>query len=239
QVDLPWRYTPAQANADRLRPWLCLIALKDTEITRYDAASRSRQLAAVTTSVLPNLEQSWAWAHVQVSGVQSLDVAAGADLLATKPERLVARLLCPRRLDPRTTYTVFLVPTFERGRLGALGLDPGDVDGLAPAWSQSADEVQLPIFFQWRFQTGEGGDFESLARQIQARRLSSTTGIRPMDVSTPGMGLPSASAAPLGLEGALEAPTTRSTDWDPTDRTRWVDALKALLNRPSELMAQP
>src|SRR2546421_10746465 len=31
--DLPWRYTPAQANSEngRLRPWLCLIVLKDDD----------------------------------------------------------------------------------------------------------------------------------------------------------------------------------------------------------------
>src|SRR5689334_10056398 len=39
-ADLPWRYTPAAANAqDRLRPWLALIVLRDDEIAGIDAPS--------------------------------------------------------------------------------------------------------------------------------------------------------------------------------------------------------
>ena len=40
---------------------------------------------------------------------------------AAEPAGVISRLLCPRRLDPETTYTAFVVPTFEIGRQAGLG----------------------------------------------------------------------------------------------------------------------
>ena len=255
QADLPWRYTPARAtDRDRLRPWLCLIALKETEIESYEPAGPDRPLSVVnvkSAEALPRLDQSWAWAHVQVSGVQTIDASAMADILANEPERVLARLLCPRRLESRTAYRAFLVPTFEIGRLAGLGQPIAEgLDGLTPAWSDQAAMIDLPVYYEWRFRTGVAGDFESLVRQLKARTLPPTVGIRAMDVSHPDdVGLPGLSAAsePLGLEGALKTKATRSTPWDRDERRRWLDGFideqgqsiggfKQLLNRPAELL---
>src|SRR5262245_7783127 len=43
QADLPWLYTPAKATAqDRLRPWLCLLVLRDDEVASFEPATTSR-----------------------------------------------------------------------------------------------------------------------------------------------------------------------------------------------------
>ena len=55
-------------------------------------------------------------------GQDTIDVRALRGLLDNASHRVVARLLCPRRLEPRTAYTAFLVPTLEAARLSALGL---------------------------------------------------------------------------------------------------------------------
>jgi hypothetical protein len=243
-ADLPWRYTPAKATGrDRLRPWLCLIVLRDAEISSSSPATTLRVLPSVTVTsaaVLPRLDQSWAWAHTQVSGPQTIAAADVNALLATTPQRVVSRMLAPRRLDPQTPYTALLVPAFERGRLAGIGQDvPDTVDGLAPAWSDGASNIELPIYYQWRFQTGTSGDFEYLVRQLQARVLPPTVGTRDMDVSHPGAGLPAASPQPLALEGALKALTTVSSAWPEPAHGQFVQALGTLLNTPAALLDQP
>lgn len=241
QADLPWRYTPARATAeDRLRPWLGLVVLTDDEIERETPSRTGRPLPSVTVkeaASLPRLDQAWAWAHVQVSGVTAIDPAQAAELLAREPSRVLSRLLCPRRLRDRARYRGLLVPTFERGRLAGLGEAPTDgVDGLAPAWEDGARNVELPVYYAWCFETGPAGDFESLVRLLRPRPLPPTVGIRDMDVTDPGSSLPAAASRPLGLEGALRTPRTESTPWPDAERVGWTASLKALLNRAAELL---
>lgn len=242
QADLPWRYSPAAPPPDdRLQPWLCLLVLTDGEIGEQIPPSATRPLPVVRVddAPLPPLDQAWAWAHAQVTGVDSITPAAAAELLASQPHRLTARLLCPRRLDPQTSYTALLVPTFESGRRTGLGL-PADTeaDPLAAAWAADARAVQLPIYYQWRFTTGVTGDFEELVRRLTPDVLPATVGSRAMDAGDPGAELPTAAEAPLGLEGALRAPTMERTPWPDSERQPFVDALGAFLNRPTELLAE-
>ncbi len=243
-ADLPWRYTPARANpADRLRPWLSLIVLRDDEIADRKAPTVQTPVGIVTVksgASLPILDQSWAWAHVQVSGQINVDPSSVLDLMENEPHRIIARLLCPRRLDQRTAYTGFLVPALERARLASLGTSvPDAVDGLAPAWTPAATNVQLPVYFEWRFQTGFSGDFESLVRRVQPRSMPPDVGSRPMDVSSAGLLLPAAASTSLNIEAALRALDSKSTDWPDSFRGPWTNALQTVLNRPADLLAAP
>jgi hypothetical protein len=259
QPDLPWRYTPASAANRRLRPWLCLIVLADGEFVRPDTPpDPNRPFPWVTVKSqarLPDLSQSWAWAHAQLSGEQSgeqgIDDAALTDVLKNEPRRLISRLLCPRRLSPRTAYTAMLVPAFERGRLRGIGREPDEMrtvplDGLEPAWENDHPDFELPVYYEWRFQTGEQGDFEFLVNLLKANPLPDTVGVRGMDVSEPGIGLPGASTKPLGLEGALTRPPgledasktaqTGTKGWEKGERHAFIQALRAEVNRPSDLI---
>jgi hypothetical protein len=241
QADLPWRYTPARATtADRLRPWLCLVVLRNDEIESLTTGTTGGRLPIVTVksaASLPRLDQAWAWAHAQVSGGKSISPAELAAVIKTAPERVTARLLCPRRLDPRVEYTAFLVPAYERGRLAGVGRDvPDAVDGLTPAWADGAVQVALPVYYQWRFQTGVAGDFEYLVRQLQPRVLPPSVGVRELDASAPGNGLPPASTTPLALHGALKAPDTPPRPWPEPERSAFIAPLQQLLNAPAKML---
>jgi hypothetical protein len=243
-ADLPWRYTPARASAkDRLRPWLILIVLRDDEMSGLTQPTANQPTTVVTVksgASLPPLGQSWAWAHVQITGEDSVDEAAALNLLDHEPHRILARLLCPRRLDPRTAYTGLLVPSVMRAKLAGLHQQvPDAVDGLAPAWQPGDTNIQLPVYYQWRFQTGGEGDFESLVRRVQPRPLPKTVGSRPMDETSPGLQLPPASAQSLNAEAALRALDSTSTDWPAAERSVWDPALQTVLNRPAELLKGP
>ena len=254
QADLPWRYTPARRSGrDRLRPWFCLIALREPgpneagpdkdEIATYEPAGARGPLAVITVAdskVLPDLGQAWAWAHAQVIGAKDTSPKGIADLLRTAPHQFLARILCPRRLEAKTTYRCFLVPTFERGRLAGIGAEvPKDLDGLEPAWKAGQKNVQIPVYHEWRFQTGGEGDFESLVRRLEARTLPKEIGSRPMkvnDVRAAGKNIGPAAKGPLRLEGALSAVDSESTPWSKAEREPWLKALAGLLNLSTDLL---
>ena len=243
QADLPWRYTPRAEDATgRLRPWLCLAAFTEAELGPFEPTTTSRALEAVTVvagppekrTPMPPPDQLWAWAHVQVSGDDDL---ALADVLTRQPSRCLARLLCPRRLAPRTKYHVLLIPTFEVGRRAGLRLALGDAAAsLTTAWTGAAlaADLRVPIYHRWTFSTGLDGDFEALVRRLKPAPLPATTGTRGLDVATPGGGLPAAAPGPLALGGALRAPESPAPA---ALAPAFVDELAKLLNTPARVRA--
>lgn len=241
QPDLPWRYTPAAAAGnDRLRPWLCLVTIADGQFV-LDPPAGGGKLPLLRTDAtnLPPLVDSWAWAHVQAVGLTSADAAAVGELLKTRPHQVISRILCPRRLTPRTSYTCFLVPTFEAGRRAGVGeAFDSTFDGLAPAWNDKSTACILPVYFSWRFATGGQGDFETLVRRLQPRAITGA-GQRDMDVRGPGAALPAAASSPLALPGALMSTNTKPSVWKVEEKEAWVAPLARLLNRASVRLRDP
>jgi hypothetical protein len=242
QPDFPWRYTPARARPnDRLQPWLVLVALKLDEIEAFSdagSAGGAARLKVKSAASLPLLAQAWAWAHVQVSGAEPDE--ALQTIVDEEPRRALSRLICPRRLDPQTRYRVCLVPAFERGRLAGLGREvPESLDALEPAWAPEQNEVELPVYHHWTFETGVDGDFEYLARKLRARAVPPTVGTRPIDVTSAGAPLPPASPTPLSMPGALLSPGTPPDGgavWEEAHRAAFVNALSSVLNHPADLL---
>src|SRR6266851_428932 len=79
---LPWLFTPLSSRGtEQLTPWLCLVVVSEGEGVTYSPTA-GNQIATLTVADpkrhLPDLAESWAWAHTQVIWV------AGAD-----PEQLL------------------------------------------------------------------------------------------------------------------------------------------------------
>jgi len=207
--DFPWLFTPAPSPAgsepEQLKPWICLVVVeKEKTSLRFAPEYPLPVLTIQSASELPDLAQSWAWAHAQVTGATEQDRAT---VLANKPERTLSRLVCPRRLEPNKSYYACVVPTFEAGRRAGLNqsLDRDPPQRLTPAWNveslTASDEVTLPLYYHWEFATGAAGDFESLVWLLEARTDLPNVGVRQMNVDSPGFGLPGIGKLPL--EGAL------------------------------------
>ena len=84
--DFPWLFTPAAAGQKgRLRPWLVLIVVQVSEEVRLESAA-GRLLPSITAPVseLPDLVESWAWAHGQVVQPEPSQPPVG-DILAVSP----------------------------------------------------------------------------------------------------------------------------------------------------------
>lgn len=241
--DLPWMFTPATGDArGRLRPWITLVVVRQQTGVGITVDPRSRRPVlhidppARPVDELPDLDETWAWAHAQVL---SADGAAPlAALLAADSTQNLSRIVCPRRLTPNTSYLACVVPAFEAGRKSGLGLPVTDDDEreLRPAWvrdAAGAPSMALPVYYHWEFSTGEAGDFESLARRLQKRALPEGVGSRSLSIRTPGFGLPDIGERSLG--GALRLPQPPAEAPVPAS---FETALAGLLNLPEQLRAE-
>jgi hypothetical protein len=225
--DLPWLFTPASSSADdRLRPW-CVLVVVDLAVVRPPRPDPGRPLPVLevpgplVATELPDLTESWAWAHTQLLGPEGEDPAAG---LAARPAMTVSRLLAPRHLKPRTRYAACLVPAFDAGVARGLGGEPSGAQ-LRPAWPvPGGGDVTLPVYYSWPFSTGAGEDFETLARRLRPFPVPPTAGGEPIYVGAAGPELParppSDPRASLSMDGALRA---------------WSGASGALTDVPAEV----
>jgi hypothetical protein len=211
--DLPWIFTPSPPVGDRLTPWLCLIVLPAgdgvTLIRQANGMMAVRIDAPLNPAAeLPDLSQIDAWAHAQIAGSDLSTAALEGDTGAS-----LSRLIASRKLEASRSYVACVVPTFRAGANAGLGLPVTDGD-LAPAWDGGITApFTLPVYFQFAFQTGPGGDFASLARKISPPTGPIAAGTRTIDVSAPGFGAAPAPGVTLGLEGALRTFHMPSTDW--------------------------
>jgi len=259
--DFIWRYTPARAADDRLRPWLALLVVKEDdpgrpgEFTRNDRRLPLPSITVTSAAALPSPGQTWAWGHVHVNDGfdQATDFERFLESLHNiddpNADRIICRLASPRHFAPNTPYGAFVVPAFETGRLAGLGQDPSAVDAQQPSWAGVAG-VELPVYYEWRFRTGENEDFEELVKRLEPRPADPRGGGRPMDGEKPGGGptvgtdigqiLPAdEKQTVVGLEGALKAPTTRPRP-EAIDPSRpFFTQLRDALNFPEQMRSNP
>ncbi|RXK48653.1 hypothetical protein [Halorientalis pallida] len=237
RADLPWLFSPERANPDddaKVRPWLALVVVEKTnEAVSVEADGRKPLPAlSVPQNELPPVTEVWAWAHVQVTG--TLTDGELKRVFTGTSDQAVARLLCPRNLDPNTRYVAAVVPTFEPGRRVGLGKQPYESDAeqptVEPAWDASKESTTtLPIYHQWEFATANEGDFESLARKLEPRQLSEAgVGKREVDLSDPGPPQLEDRDSTFEVGGALMSP---GLDQQPLATTK-REAMRRLLNDP-------
>lgn len=245
--DFPWLLTPAKANdANRLRPWLCLVVVKKQEgVTLHSGSNLTLPRLEIKTPAkpddeLPDLVESFAWAHAQVAG-SSPEPNLMQKALAGDPAMTVSRLLCPRRLDPLTHYLACVVPTFELGSKAGLGQpiqrdqQNNEERSLKPAWERGASLVVLPVYYHWEFRTGTTGDFEKLVGLLKPADLREIPGLgkRQVDISRAfGDVAVVPSDATVELEGALRVLDTPTAEWPNTTKTPFQTELKKILDEP-------
>lgn len=264
-ADFLWRFSatraddtlandaPDEQKIGRLMPWLTLVVLvaeplgddvraefeetksTDSNLPPYIKVKLPNAATSTEPFPLPDLDQAWHWAHVQITDEAGLDDNALENILKNQPERAISRLLCPRRLQPKVKYVAFVVPTFRLGVRAGLGLElPFDVGALVPAWKpdgsdrdgdyftteDGADYIRLPYYYRWEFRTGNRGDFEHLVRLLEARKLTGL-GIRDIDCKEPGFNIEAlirdGEEEPenhyLALEGALQSLDIKYSCW--------------------------
>ena len=190
--DLPWAYSPVTLNQPRVFPWIVLVVLEITPDVvlapgeRGQSPSILRLNESTARRELPELIDTWAWAHAQVACDTPGDIAS---TLAQHPDRTLSRLIAARRLLPFRLYRACVVPAFLTGLIAGLGEEAaGDlpvVTGLEPAWTAAHMPTAIPVYYSWTFRTGEAGDFESLAQRLHAAPLDASIPPTPLHLSLP------------------------------------------------------
>ena len=236
-ADFPWRYSPVRGHdpdgGSTRQPWVALVVLRDDEI-EYRPAGPTRRLASikvlsVPASLLPAAELHL-WAHTQVTGAPDGGPAVGQVLRET-PERALSRLVCPRFLGSKQSYRAFLVPTYLAGAQVGLGQTVSNTRDLAWGGTSGGSppaDVELPVYYEWSFVTGDVGSFYDLARRLVPRVLE-TSGTRTMDVSAPGHGQLDNLTATVEVGGALRPFEADPYAWPPEDRAKWHDRIAGIL----------
>ncbi|MCW2848206.1 MAG: hypothetical protein JWR90_2180 [Marmoricola sp.] len=224
QPELPWLFTPSGVPASgHLKPWLVLIVVRDRPGVSVDVRPGTPlpqlTIADHAAAELPDLADSWAWAHVQLLDEDSGPTpTAVGQALVDHPDRNVSRLVCPRRLDRDTRWIACLVPALDAGVVRGFGGTPPAGD-LEPAWTTPGpDSITLPVYYHWQFQTGAQGDFESLARRLKPYEASARIGRVKMHVgdASPFVDLPLDDPGRfLDMDGALQAPAVARTSATP------------------------
>ena len=190
---------------------------------------------------LPNPAAAWLWAHAQVTTFSS-DTDSIPDLIKQQPERALSRVIAPRYLRPSTSYLVCLVPTFDPTP------DPSSAS-LGWAWQHSTPPaaVTLPVYYSWRFTTTNiEADFSTLVQQLKPWEQGGV-GVRPMDISNAGAGMPSPAAGQppwtIGLEGSLRQRRRRGSrsgaGVTPTVETTIEQALAARIDGTAGELSPP
>lgn len=234
--DFPWMFTPASADAQsRLRPWLCLIVVKSGAGVQLRNVPRHQLPVLEIDSPgdeLPDLNESWAWAHGQVSGSLENDQALDR-ILTSSPARTVSRLVCPRRLEPGTSYIACVVPAFDAGRKAGLGLPLTLEDQhLRPAWridDPALTKLTLPVYYSWQFSTGPFGDFQALVELLTPQAAAPGLGVRDLLVGN----------ELLTFEGALKATGTVSRGFNNDAGAAYRAALRKLVDAPAGATSDP
>ncbi|MCA6363480.1 MAG: hypothetical protein IM638_10615 [Bacteroidetes bacterium] len=256
--DFIWRYTPAKANGDKLRPWLALFVLEqanDPDESEFEVNTQKLPLPTVTVknaAALPPNDQYWAWGHVHTNdGYANPDefeefLLSLHDTNNPNADKIICRLMSPRKLKPNKAYRAFVVPAFETGRLAGLGADPSATDSQQPSWTATSAGVEFPFYHEWFFRTGENEDFESLVKLLEPRPVDKRVGIRDMDGNKPGFGVTTGTDIGqilpadldqriVGLEGALKSPQTKSKPEAINTGKPFFKQLEDILNFPENL----
>ena len=253
EEDFPWRYTPVspQTSGDdiaKLRPWISLLVLAEGEYELRDNGDAPPVVSISDSAVHQALgpqDETWAWCHVHLN--QSLDGTSltdeVSDILDNDPDIGISRIICPRKLQKSTSYTAFLIPTFEVGRLAGLSQDTSQIKAQAPAWVKENGQVSIttvagfpantfPYYYQWAFKTGKYGDFETLVSILTPFAVEADAGKMDMDIQNPGYGLEGvADTQTIGFEGALRPPDFSSKPFpDQEENKAFTTQLKDLLN---------
>ncbi len=230
--DFPWMFTPQKPVDDKLQPWLVLIVVKTNEAQVSNNPRNPLPILTINNVSghnLPDLDDSWSYAHVQGDeDVSKSDIDNNLEsLLSNTPERLISRIVCPQPLAPNEKYTAFLVPAYKAGVKAGLGEEFSGPQ-TEKAWTGSEQSLRLPVYYNWEFGTGEKGDFKTLVRQLEGRELPKGVGTREMDVQEPGAGLDLGRDSVL-FESALVPPGFKS-DANPPSIS---EALRNFLNKPA------
>lgn len=250
EPDFLWRFSSLQTpDKKNWIPWITLIILKtengqeEGEFVKVQQTAKALppQIQLKPNAILPDLKESWRWAHVHKLDIAGSSPEQISKSIQSAPGKVVCRLLSPRKLKPQVRYHAFLVPAFKIGAEAAMGIIDGVEDRTLLTWEDpsAGTGTVLPYYYDWEFGTGTEGGFEYLVKKLKPTHLENM-GTRSIDCSNPGYGMDE-EGLELQMEAALKSLDTDIQLWgmDSTDESDTLskekqEALANLLNKREE-----
>lgn len=172
--DFLWRYTPQVSKVgDQLTPWLTLLCLQESGNSEFtQTIEKGVQVIKIdNASSLPDLSEAWKMAHVHIDELP--EGVKPKEFLKSNPFKGQCRLLSNHDLNnfEGETFRCFLVPTFERGRITGIGRSGFEdeletIPGSRFAWNNTSENIELPVYYSWRFTVAKEGNFLTLATKL-------------------------------------------------------------------------
>ncbi|EOZ93597.1 hypothetical protein A33Q_3543 [Indibacter alkaliphilus LW1] len=246
EEDLPWRFTPAKPNSNKIRPWMSLIVLKESEFEIIAHGNESLPYLRINSdvdlsAVFCHEKDTWAFAHVHVFDKLTQTNPSATQLQAQiqkSPDSAIARIICPRRLDEDKEYQAFIIPTFETGRLAGLKQSTADIPAQKSSWNSSlfsgSHPREYPFYFQWKFSTGPEGAFETLAGKLEVLGSEGIAPVREADIRELGYDIDASEFPTIQIEGALKTPGFQIPSWPNggsiSSRNDLLDKVERIIN---------
>ena len=195
--DLPWLFTPAAPDGSKLRPWICLVVVAEGDGVALDVP---RALAVLQLTIRRPSSPTDTYRCVGARAGDRRQPRAMPEGGARRRRGCASRPpggAAHARAD--RGYIACIVPIGRRER--RLGPSVDERISRRPG-TRTRQDPKL-VCYHFRFRTGPGGDFKSLARR-SCRGKPLDAGKRSVDISEPGFGL---NAAPASLTS--KAPCAR------------------------------
>lgn len=228
EPDFAWRFTPAKANEDKIRPWLTLVVCKASECS-LEKASWGGDLVTFNVEydeeykkIFPLPTDVWKMAHAQGQNGQNAEFCR---ILGMKYEEM----------EENVEYRAFLIPVFEIGRLrGIRGPDYDEnmdkserslnnFSAQTAAWEESIDAqrekhelpLTFPSYYSWNFKTGSLS-FVDKVRSLECNNAKKS-GIA-VDVTSLGEGLDYAVLEKKPVRNKINMPAALTTIDNPVEK---------------------
>ena len=184
--DFPWLFTPAAAGRERAAAAVARAGRRAAARRAWScarAASRRCRSSTRRSAELPDLVESWAWAHAQVVQMDATQPVEQTAHRAARPEPLAAALPAPARARDA-------LPRVRRARVrgGAQGRARRGGDRGRRGQARAGVGRRRSRSSRCRSTTtgssrpAAGGDFETLARRLKPQPVAANVGRRPLRV---------------------------------------------------------
>lgn len=167
EPDFAWRYTPAKANKNNLRPWIALVVCEENKCSIGVNKSGTKIVKFIVETedsykqIFPDPKEIYKSAHA---------------LGINENEPTFCRILNLRQkkeLDKKR-YKAFLIPVFEVGRLNGLEYNASTIPAQKSAWEKDLktqqrehkDPLSFPYYYTWNFSV-QGKSFVDLVEALK------------------------------------------------------------------------
>ena len=246
EEDLPWRYTPVATADEDFHPWMVLIAVKESEFESIILSDATKVAMLNITSqerfneIFPNKDLLSKVGHVQIESDIEVNKSNVDSLLEDNPDCGLSRILCTSKLDTGENYVALLIPSYETGRLAALGEDITSTPLGQRAWDDTLDGQNLrpqglvfPYYKRWKFSTSSNkADFKELASLLtftSDQQYSEMKATLDVDITNTGI-----QYSGIEKDSVIDVPAALTLDGSSTplrtESEEYTNALKELLD---------